>query len=245
VLISHFHLDHIGYVGYGGLWNLVESQGFTVGTTLVRNYNSYLGDTSGTFTNWKAYLEGAGQAKLHPVIAVEGTSQVDLGTGVIFDIIAVDGNGALIAGNFSGDANPPSENDYSIGVVLSYGDFDEWLGGDLDGEYAGGFGYIYHDIELSTAPEVGDVDVLKANHHGSSHSSSATFINQLDPEVSVVSLGDGNSYGHPTQTTDRLLATSTVYLTNGELTTNIGFLCGWQHCHQTSNGTNYTVNGAP
>jgi beta-lactamase superfamily II metal-dependent hydrolase len=36
VVISHFHVDHIGYVRYGGLWNLVETQGFTVGTTLVR-----------------------------------------------------------------------------------------------------------------------------------------------------------------------------------------------------------------
>ena len=189
VLISHFHLDHIGYVGYGGLWNLVESQGFTVGTTLVRDYSTYLGDTSGTFTNWKAYLEGVGQSTLHPVTATEGSSQVDLGAGVTFDIVALDGNGALIVGNFSGDTSPPSENDYSIGAVLSYGNFDEWLGGDLDGEYqTGGFGYTYHDIELSTAPEVGDVDVYKANHHGSSHSGSATFINQLDPEVSIISL---------------------------------------------------------
>jgi len=247
VLISHFHLDHIGYVGYGGLWHLVESQGFTVGTTLVRNYNTYLGNTSGTFTNWKTYLEGAGQSTLHPVTVVEGTSQIDLGTGVTFDIVALDGNGALIAGNFSGDASPPSENDYSIGAVLSYGNFDEWLGGDLDGQYqVDGFGYTYHDIELSTAPEVGDVDVYKANHHGSSHSSNATFINQLDPEVSVVSEGNGNSYGHPTQTTmDRLLATSTVYLTErGELTTNIGSaIVAGNIVIKTSNGTAYTVNG--
>src|SRR5690349_16153322 len=41
VLISHFHLDHIGYVGYGGLWNLFETQGFSVGKTLVRDYNHY------------------------------------------------------------------------------------------------------------------------------------------------------------------------------------------------------------
>lgn len=106
VLISHFHLDHIGYVSYGGLWNLVESQGFTVGTTFVRDYNAYLGDISGTFTNWKTYLEGAGQAKLHPVRAIEGTSQVDLGAGVTFNIVTVDG--AIIAGDFHADASVPS-----------------------------------------------------------------------------------------------------------------------------------------
>src|SRR5690349_2554667 len=153
VLVSHFHLDHVGYVGYGGLWHLVETQGFTVGKTLVRDYNSFVGDVSGTFTNWKTYLEGPGEAKLHPEIAVEGTAQVDLGPGVTFDILAVDGNGAVFAGDFRADSSPPSENDYSIGAVLRYGNFDEWMGGDMDGEYQiGGFGYSYHDIERSAAP---------------------------------------------------------------------------------------------
>jgi beta-lactamase superfamily II metal-dependent hydrolase len=249
VVISHFHLDHIGYVGYGGLWHLVETQGFTVGTTLVRDYSTYLGSISGTFTNWKTYLEGVGQPKLHPVTTIEGTGQVDLGAGVTFNIVAVDGNGAIITGDFHGDSSPPSENDYSIGAVLSYGDFDEWLGGDLDGQYeVGGFGYTYHDIELSVSPEVDDVDVYKANHHGSSHSSSATFINQLDPEVSILSLGDGNTYGHPPQSTmDRLLATSTVYMTQrGNTNTNIGSaIVAGNIVIKTSNGLSYTVNGTP
>jgi beta-lactamase superfamily II metal-dependent hydrolase len=247
VLISHFHVDHIGYVGYGGLWHLVETQGFTVGTTLVRNYSTHLGDISGTFTNWKSYLEGAGQAKLHPTWAIEGTGQVDLGVGVTFNIVAVNGNGAIFAGDFHGDASPPSENDYSIGAVLSYGDYDEWLSGDLSGHYeVSGFGYAYHDIELSVAPDVGDVDVYKVNHHGSSHSSSATFINQLDPEVSIVTVGNGNTYGHPTQQTmDRILATSTVYLTErGDTNTNIGSAIVAGHIViKTSNGSTFTVNG--
>ena len=247
VVISHFHLDHTGYVGYGGLWNLVEVQGLTVGTTLVRDFHTHLGDTSGTFTNWKTYLEGVGQARLNPVTATDGASQVNLGTGVAFNIVAHDGNGAIIAGNFRGDASPPSENDYSIGVVLSYGAFDEWLGGDLDGQYEiGGFGYTYHDIELSVAPGVGDVDVYKVNHHASSHSSSATFVNELDPEVSIVTVGDGNTYGHPTQSImDRLLATSTVYMTErGNLNTNIGSAIIAEHIViKTSNGSTYTVNG--
>jgi len=249
VAISHFQADHIGYVGYGGLYHLVETQGFTVGSTLIRDYNSYLGETSSTFTNWKTYLEGAGQAKLHPVTAIEGTSQVDLGTGVTFDIVTVDGNGAIIAGDFSSDASPPSENDYSIGAVISYGDFDEWIGGDLSGQYeVSGFGYAYHDIELSVAPEVGDVDVYRVNHHGSSHSSSATFVNQIDPEVSIISVGNANTYGHPTQSVmDRLLATSDVYLTErGNINTDIGSaVVAGNIIIKTSDGLLYTVNGIP
>ncbi len=247
VLVTHFHLDHIGYVDYGGLWHLVEVQGFTVGQMLHRNYATYLGMTSGTFDNWKTYLEGAGQVKLHPAIAVEGTSQVNLGTGVTFKIVVLDGNGALKPGNFSLDAAPPSENDYSIGAVISLGSFDEWIGGDLDGQfYNSSFGYTYHDIELSAAPEVGDVDVYHVNHHGSDHSNNATFVGQLDPEVSIISVGDGNTYGHPRQTVmDRLLATSNVYMTErGDPTTNIGSaVVAGTIVVKTLDGVNYTVNG--
>jgi beta-lactamase superfamily II metal-dependent hydrolase len=247
VVISHFHVDHIGYVGYGGLWNLVEVQGFTVGQTLLRDYNTYLGTTSGTFDNWELYLEGDGQNTLHPATAIEGTSQVDLGGGVVFDIVTVDGNGTMKPGDFSADPVPPSENDYSVGAVISFGDFDEWIGGDLDGQYtASEFSYVYHDIELSAAAEIGDVDVLKVNHHGSDHSSNATFVNQLDPEVAVISVGDGNTYGHPRQPVmDLLLATSDVYLTErGELTTDIGdAVVAGDIVIKTSDGLTYTVNG--
>lgn len=248
VLITHFHLDHIGYVGYGGLWHLVEVQGFTVDQMLHRDYNTYLGTTSGTFDNWKLYLEGDGAAKLNPVVAVEGSSQVDLGPGVVFDIIGVDGNGALIPGDFSQDPAPPSENDYSIGVVVRYGDFDEWIGGDMDGEFAARpeYGYAYHDIEWSAAPEVGDVEIYRANHHGSYHSSSATFVNQLDPEVSIISVGDENTYGMPHQPVmDRLLPTSDVYMTErGDPATNIGnaVVANGPVVVKTTDGITYTVN---
>lgn len=247
VVISHFHVDHIGYVGYGGLWNLVEVQNFTVGQTLFRDYESYLGTTSGTFDNWKIYLEGAGQTTLHPVTAIEGTSQIDLGGSVVFDIITVDGNGTMIPGDFSSDPVPPSENDYSIGAVIRMGVFDEWIGGDLDGEFtASDFSYVYHDIETSVAAEVGDVDVLRVNHHGSDHSSNSTFVNQLDPEVSIISVGDDNSYGHPRQAVmDLVLATSDVYLTErGDPTINIGdAVVAGNIVIKTSDGVNYTVNG--
>lgn len=247
VVITHFHADHIGYVGYGGLWNLIEVQNFTIGQTLHRDYNTYLGTTSGTFNNWKIYIEGSGQTKLNPVIAVEGTSQVDLGSGVAFDIVTVDGNGAIRPGDFSADPLPVSENDYSIGAVLRYGDFDEWLGGDLDGQfYTSGFNYNYHDIELSVAPEVGDIDVYKVNHHGSDHSNSATFINQLDPEVSIISVGSDNTYGHPRQTVmNDLLFTSDVYMTErGDPLTDIGgaAVVG-DIVIKTTDGSTYTVNG--
>jgi beta-lactamase superfamily II metal-dependent hydrolase len=248
LVISHFHADHTGSVGQkAGLWDLLEVENFTIGKTLLRDYSNYLGNKPGPFTDWKTYIEGDGLTKLNPVTAIEGTSQVDLGGGVTFNILTVDGNGQLKKGDFSADTTPPSENDYSVGALISFGSFDEWLGGDLDGVYYPTTGYAYHDIETSVAHEIGDVDVLRVHHHGSDHSSNQTFIDQLDPEVSIISVGNSNGYGHPTAAVvDRLLATSAVYLTElGELDPSVTgvIVANGSVVVKISDGIHYTVNG--
>ena len=51
----------------------------------------------------------------------------------------------------------------------------------------------------------GPVDMLKAPHHGSATASSRTLLSAADPRLSVVSVGEKNSYGHPAPATiDRL-----------------------------------------
>lgn len=42
-----------------------------------------------------------------------------------------------------------------------------------------------------------DVDVLKVGHHGSNTSSSEKFLTQVLPEIGIISVGEGNSYGLP------------------------------------------------
>ena len=54
--------------------------------------------------------------------------------------------------------------------------------------------FRYHRAELRA-------DVLKVGHHGSAASSSLRFLQVVSPALSVISVGRGNEYGHPTAET--------------------------------------------
>jgi hypothetical protein len=215
VLVSHFHLDHTGAPGQGGLWHLFHRQGVTVGKLLHRDVSHFPGEGGATLVRWREYLAGEGKAQVHPEVARLGTGQIDLGPGVTVSIVAVDGNGRLAPGPVANDPAPPSENDYSVALVLRYGQLDYLHGGDLSGEtLVSDFGYSYHDIEQSVAPRVRDIDVYRVSHHGSSHSSSPTLLAQMKPRASIIEVECDNPDGHPHQVTvDRLAALGPLYLT--------------------------------
>jgi beta-lactamase superfamily II metal-dependent hydrolase len=245
VLLSHFHLDHVGFPGHGGLWHLVHEQGFSVGKLLHRDLFRFVGVESATLTSWRTYLQSADGQALHPELAVLGSSQVQLGGGVSFSIVAVDGNGVLPAADVSADGAPPDENDYSIAALVRMGRLDYFTAGDLSGQtLVSSQGYSYHDLETRLAPKVKDVDVLRVSHHGSSHASNASLLAELAPRISIIQVGDGNTDGHPTQATvNRLLATSLLYLTeHGNAGTNLRGAKVLGHVVvRTSTGTDYTV----
>ncbi|MCR8645724.1 DNA internalization-related competence protein ComEC/Rec2 [Paenibacillus sp. N1-5-1-14] len=54
----------------------------------------------------------------------------------------------------------------------------------------------------------GPIDVLKVGHHGSKHSTSREWLAWWQPKVAVISVGEKNSYGHPSEATLQRLAES-------------------------------------
>lgn len=70
-----------------------------------------------------------------------------------------------------------------------------------------------------------DCDVLKVSHHGSNTSSSKNFLKATTPDYAVISVGEGNMYGHPNNQTLQSLKSigATVYRTDqsGDITFEI------------------------
>ena len=60
-----------------------------------------------------------------------------------------------------------------------------------------------------------NIDILKVGHHGSDTSSSNAFLNATSPNISIISAGKNNKYGHPHKSVmDRLSKISRVYETS-------------------------------
>jgi competence protein ComEC len=63
------------------------------------------------------------------------------------------------------------------------------------------------DAEAELAPvNPGPVDVLKVAHHGSEDAGLAQLLDRIRPAAAVISVGEDNPYGHPTQATLTTLA---------------------------------------
>ena len=59
-----------------------------------------------------------------------------------------------------------------------------------------------------------NIDVLKVGHHGSKTSSSKEFINEINPNYSIISVGKNNRYGHPNKKVLDNLKDTKIYRTD-------------------------------
>ncbi|MFA7662493.1 MAG: MBL fold metallo-hydrolase [Patescibacteria group bacterium] len=92
-------------------------------------------------------------------------------------------------------------NDTSVVAKLSYGQIDFILTGDAP---------IEIEKELLVSGVNLEAEVLKAGHHGSKTSSSVAFVQAVNPEYGVISVGKDNKFGHPNLRTLKTLETAGV-----------------------------------
>jgi competence protein ComEC len=90
----------------------------------------------------------------------------------------------------------PIDNDYSITMMLDLGGKKILLPGDLE--------KIGEQYLVGTETDI-DADVLKAAHHGSRTSSTASFLNRVTPKLAIISAGKYNRWRFPSKKVLELL----------------------------------------
>lgn len=173
LITTHYDADHIGCTQ-----NILEE--FPVG---IAAYDR--GDSNPKSTQiFSKYLEAVGNKR--ETVEKGKTIVLDKGNpdSIVIKVVAVNGNGI----------KTKNENDLSVACVVTFNNFDAFLGGDLSGYNDGGF----VDVETGIAEEVGRVEAYKVSHHASQYSSNEKFLQNLKPVVGIISVGTKNTYHHPT-----------------------------------------------
>jgi len=85
-------------------------------------------------------------------------------------------------------------NNSSIAILITSDAFSLFAGGDLE-----------PPVQEILVKDVGPVDIYKVCHHGSRYQDLA-FMSALHPRISIISVGAGNTYGHPAVQTLQALA---------------------------------------
>ena len=84
------------------------------------------------------------------------------------------------------DGNP---NNASIAAIIRSPDFTLFAAGDIE-----------PPVQAQLISRIGKVDIYKVAHHGSRYQD-RTLMRELSPAIAVISVGKGNSYGHPAAST--------------------------------------------
>lgn len=173
---SVFRLDavfisHLHSDHMQGIFELLDD-GFPIGTI-------YVSDTAALESNYNTLKSRAD---------VRGVKIEELSDG---EVVAVDELIFTVVAAGCDAGLSKNKNDNSVILRLDCGENSFLFTGDatqhLEKELVG-------DADI-------DVDFLKIGHHGSFTSSAPEFVAQTSPELSVISVGIDNDYGHPSKET--------------------------------------------
>ena len=169
LVATHAHADHIG--GHDEIIDHYEVERDGIGAA----YDSGVAHTSQTYDRYLDAIEEHDVDLFEIQKGDELPIEDDQLTGLIL--------------------NPPegssgSDLHYnSVTIIFEYGEFSYLTTGDAE-----------TDAEQRMVEEWGDelnADVYQAGHHGSSTSSTDSFMNEVEPSIAVISSAYDSQYGHP------------------------------------------------
>lgn len=171
---THYHKDH-----YGGIDELVDA-GISVGVAYDRGDKGSLPPGKLGEATFKDYQRAVGNN------AVMLTRGMQIPLDNTMSVTCISHGGVVLA-----ETNPipgNDENDMSISLLITYGNFRYFVGGDIES---------YTEKKIAERDLVLDLDVYHANHHGSLTSSTTEFMQDIAPTVVVISNGNHNGHAHP------------------------------------------------
>ena len=191
VMLTHPQQDH-----YGGLIDVFKS--YEVETFVGNAVDS----SSQGYQVLKNLVERSGARVINP------NEETTIRLGLIYLDIVSPLKGLLAAETTQNDSDVLGAfttnrdlNDFSIVAILSLGDFDALLTGDVGPEII---------PEIIAAGEIKDIEYIKVPHHGSKNGLTQELLDASMPEVAVISVGKNNSYGHPNEEILKMLSDKNI-----------------------------------
>lgn len=163
--VSHYHSDH--------------TQGIVAAIEHLNVRNLFLPSPL-TENEYCIEIEEAARSNNTKIHYITSNTKVTFADGITVDITVPD---ALTA-------KSDDENDQSLLMNVSYGEFNCLFTGDMT---------HFAEERLLANDKVCNADVLKIAHHGSSGSTSEEFFKAVSPEFSVISINEDSSYGLPSE----------------------------------------------
>ena len=147
----------------------------------------YEGMDSGTIRVDTLYIPETLEAEFEEIILLAEENHID--------VVVLDRGEELIFEQLKFTVVSPDTQTYysdgnaaSLVLYLEYGPFDGLFTGDAGMEAE----------KLIEESDISEITLLKVAHHGSSiDTNTEAFIDNMSPEIAVISCGENNSYGHP------------------------------------------------
>ncbi len=171
LLITHQHSDH-----YGGCEEIINR--FEVKNIIYNGLEVKLNES------WQSFLNSAREKNIDfTIIAEEETWEIASSS---MHFLYPDHDLSL-----DSEEKNSNLNNTSIVFSLNFNSTTILFTGDAETEI--------EDYLLATYNDQLKGDILKAGHHGSDTSSGQEFLNIVDPDDVIISVGENNSFGHPSR----------------------------------------------